>query len=169
MVHAWFSKCSFLVVSLEGLNSSGCVTCLLSVRPCVPIVVTYNHAHPHCASSACHNTKQQQCAPSCKGVEHPASVHLEAAHHPPHAPGQQHASHWSHLQLSMAIRSMSCQSTYLDVLSVMVDPSAPTIGWPCDRYLRTSCSGRLRVIAAVSSVPTKLREDALRSGLQPQH
>ena len=47
----------------------------------------------------------------------------------------------------------------------MVDPSAPTVGWPWDKYLSTSCSGKLRVIAAASRVPTKLRDDALISGL----
>ena len=47
----------------------------------------------------------------------------------------------------------------------MMDPSAPTAGWLCDKHLSTSCSGKLRVIAAASRVPTKLRDDALISGL----
>ena len=46
-----------------------------------------------------------------------------------------------------------------------MDPSASAAVRPWDKYLSTSCSGKLRVIAAASRVPTKLRDDALISGL----
>lgn len=57
------------------------------------------------------------------------------------------------------------QAAYLRVLVVLLDPSAVGRGCPWARYLSTSCSGRLRVMAATSRVLCRLSDDALRSGL----